>query len=465
MRDWQPRIFVSYRRADSAAIVDHLYERLVGHFHRDCIFRDIDSIPIGEDFRSHITRFIGSCDIVLAIVGPGWVGAAQSGSARIQGRDDPVKTEIEVALASEAVLVPVLVGGAVMPLKQSLPQSLRRLPMLNAAKLDTGRDFEHHLAQLFSELERILRACGKSLTRLPPWLKTAALAALAVALLPLASLVAAALLGIAVPVGAAPLALVVSALAAAIAVAAWFVERAVARSWAGSLPRRRPALTGGLVAILAFAPLYAMGALAVDALPLRDTAHLSRELLAEFGKARADIVATGGGDFTAANRIVDRIRRIDADNGGAWYFAGEIQRLRTPRLFDSQGCFKGWPGGKPGNLDPYQQDFYRYLDTEREVGEATGRPDWGTEVCYGSPRGFCPQRTAWIYQLLANDHVTEAMAAQGEVRRAHLRTARDFVRQALRYPRPEGGVGFTQCKDSSVMRAEIDAALGPDRAD
>ena len=45
-----PRIFISYRRDDSAAHAGRLYDRLEGHFGQGQVFMDVDAIRPGVDF-------------------------------------------------------------------------------------------------------------------------------------------------------------------------------------------------------------------------------------------------------------------------------------------------------------------------------------------------------------------------------------------------------------------------------
>ena len=54
------KIFLSYRRQDSAGIAGRIYDRLRAHFGDDAIFMDIDNIPFGVDFRVHPTRLSAS---------------------------------------------------------------------------------------------------------------------------------------------------------------------------------------------------------------------------------------------------------------------------------------------------------------------------------------------------------------------------------------------------------------------
>ena len=69
------KIAISYRRSDSQDITGRISDRLVQHFGKDTVFRDIDSIPPGADFRQHISHVLDESDMLLAIVGPRWLGS------------------------------------------------------------------------------------------------------------------------------------------------------------------------------------------------------------------------------------------------------------------------------------------------------------------------------------------------------------------------------------------------------
>ena len=45
-----PDIFISYRREDSVAYAGRLYDRLSGHFGKEHVFMDVDTIELGADF-------------------------------------------------------------------------------------------------------------------------------------------------------------------------------------------------------------------------------------------------------------------------------------------------------------------------------------------------------------------------------------------------------------------------------
>ena len=149
------RIIISYRRDDSLDITGRIFDRLAGHFGREAIFRDIDNIPPGADFRRHIDRVLDESDIVLAIVGPRWIGPGDQ-QLRLASPADPVRLEIETALRKKKPLIPVLVSHAVMPDPDALPDSLHDFAYRNAVQIDSGQDFDVHVGRLIRGMERIL---------------------------------------------------------------------------------------------------------------------------------------------------------------------------------------------------------------------------------------------------------------------------------------------------------------------
>src|SRR6516162_414528 len=115
-------------------------DRLAARYGDDAVFMDIDNIPFGKDFRVHIFEAVVQSDILLVIVGQRWLGA-RSGTRRIDDETDFVRLEVETALGNAIPIIPVLVGSARMPQPAQLPESLKNFAFLNAAPVDTGRDF------------------------------------------------------------------------------------------------------------------------------------------------------------------------------------------------------------------------------------------------------------------------------------------------------------------------------------
>jgi TIR domain len=150
-----PRITISYRRDDSIEITGRIFDRLAAHFGREAVYRDIDNIPPGTDFRRHVDQALDKSSIVLAIVGPRWIGP-RANQSRLASTNDPVRIEVETALRKEKPLIPVLVSQARMPRPDQLPESLQDFAFRNAVQLDPGQDFDIHIGRLIRAIEQIL---------------------------------------------------------------------------------------------------------------------------------------------------------------------------------------------------------------------------------------------------------------------------------------------------------------------
>jgi uncharacterized membrane protein len=455
-----PRIFISYRRADSAAIVGHLYERLVAHYSGDCVFRDIDDIPLGVNFYDHVKHELAGCDVALIVIGPEWVDARGRDTPRIMRDDDPVRIEVETALASGAYVIPVLVQGAAMPSAESLPPSLLRLLALNAASLNPGKEFEQQLSGLLRNLDQALLDRGKPIIHLPAWLGPAAIGGVTLALSPFLMFGASAVFRIRLPSFASTASIMLTSLCGALAFSllgtSMIAKQRIAVFWL----RARPWSTGVVLYLLSFPVLYFGATALVRVIPVDDAVHVAKSLRSAFAAAIEARDRTGREDFSVPLKLVNELRSMDPDSGYAWYYAGEIARASNASLFNEKGCARTMRSGKAVNLDPFERDFFRYLEIAREKDAQQSEMDWSQDACYDTSDGFCLQRTAWVYHLLAIDEYRKAMAVRDETRAAFLRDARDYVRQDLRFPRPEGGSGFIQCMESSVLLAKIDAGLG-----
>lgn len=158
-----PKIFISYRRDDSAYVAGILGEKLQDAFGKMNVFLDIDTIPFGVDFREHISNAVGECDILLAIIGDSWIDATTTdGHRRIDMPTDFVRLELESALKRGIPVVPVLVDAARMPTESELPASLQSLAYRNAAELRPGRDLKHHINLLIRGIESVAQTQGIS---------------------------------------------------------------------------------------------------------------------------------------------------------------------------------------------------------------------------------------------------------------------------------------------------------------
>ncbi|MGF1569621.1 MAG: SUMF1/EgtB/PvdO family nonheme iron enzyme [Nodosilinea sp.] len=149
-------IFISYRRRDSVDITGRIHDRLIAHFGTDSIFKDVDAIPFGADFRKHLEREVSNCPVLLAIIGPTWltVGDAK-GNRRLDSQADWVRVEIEAALNRDSLVIPVLVGGAELPKDSALPESLKGLAYRQSALVRPDPDFHRDMDRLIQRIEGV----------------------------------------------------------------------------------------------------------------------------------------------------------------------------------------------------------------------------------------------------------------------------------------------------------------------
>ena len=146
------KIVISYRRQVSEAITGRIRDCLVDAYGHESVFIDIDSIPIGVDFRDYIADALQHTDIMLVIIGPHWVGE-QARKMRLQNPTDPVRIELEKAFELGIQVWPVLVEDAVMPDPSKLPEPLKHFSNRNAAIINAGRDFHPHMNRLIHEID------------------------------------------------------------------------------------------------------------------------------------------------------------------------------------------------------------------------------------------------------------------------------------------------------------------------
>lgn len=143
-------IFISYRREDSSDTTGRIYDRLVGSFGRERVFKDVDAIPLGVDFRDYLGKRVGDCAVLIAVIGDRWQANDASGKSRLANADDFVRIEIEAALSRGIPVVPVLVRGAAIPAPDTLPQSLAPLAYRNGLMVRADPDFHRDMDRLIA---------------------------------------------------------------------------------------------------------------------------------------------------------------------------------------------------------------------------------------------------------------------------------------------------------------------------
>ena len=148
-------VFISYRRQDSSDVTGRIYDRLIQHFGKPSVFKDVDSIPLGADFRKHLDDSVARCDVLLTVIGRQWL-VGDDGQRRLDDLGDFVRIEIEAALQRDIPIVPVLVQGATIPSSEDLPETLQSLVYRNGIPVRADPDFHQDMDRLIRGIEGYL---------------------------------------------------------------------------------------------------------------------------------------------------------------------------------------------------------------------------------------------------------------------------------------------------------------------
>jgi len=155
------KIFISYRRADTTFVVGRIKDRLTAAFGDQSVFRDLDDIPSGVDFRTVLEEQTNGCNILLVIIGPKWVEVTDGGgNRRLFDPGDYTRIEVETGLRrlseNKAAVFPVLVMNAQPPSATDLPESLAPLTYQNAISIRNDPDFNGDMEKLIRDIRRAL---------------------------------------------------------------------------------------------------------------------------------------------------------------------------------------------------------------------------------------------------------------------------------------------------------------------
>jgi formylglycine-generating enzyme required for sulfatase activity len=140
------KVFINYRREDSASDAGRINDRLERELGRESLFIDVDTIPYGMDFVEVLGVGVAKCDVLLAIIGSRWLEAL---NRRLDSEDDFVRIEIAAALKRNIPVIPILLDGAPMPKAERLPDDLKALARRHA--LDV------RYASFHADMEKLVR--------------------------------------------------------------------------------------------------------------------------------------------------------------------------------------------------------------------------------------------------------------------------------------------------------------------
>jgi hypothetical protein len=152
------KVFISYRRDDSAGYAGRVRDRLERELGRNLLFMDVDGIPLGTNFSKVLHEEVAKCGVLLAMIGPNWPDARdEHGNRRLDDPNDFVRIEIAAALQRNIPVIPILLEGARIPKADQLPEDLKELASRN------GLDIRH--ASFHDDMSRLIRGLKG------PWIK------------------------------------------------------------------------------------------------------------------------------------------------------------------------------------------------------------------------------------------------------------------------------------------------------
>jgi hypothetical protein len=141
------RLFISHRRSDGAGVAAALSRDLGALFDDAATFRFDDAPAAGERWREALAEASDQAPVLLAVITPDYFGMLDAEGRRlIERADDPVREELDSALAAGAYVMPLLSDGvAAMPPDVDLPAPfdwISRLPCWPLHKAGWSTDLE-----------------------------------------------------------------------------------------------------------------------------------------------------------------------------------------------------------------------------------------------------------------------------------------------------------------------------------
>ena len=162
------KIFISYRREDSAANALGIGQYLEHEFERKNVFLDID-MRARTKFPIMLEQRLAECKVMIVLIGPNWLNSRDDqAQRRLENPDDWVRLEIAHALKRNITVIPVRVNRATLPSKTMLPEEIRGLLDHQAVSVSTP-SFRSDMAGMAKDI--------RSIPSSSPWRRFGAVAA------------------------------------------------------------------------------------------------------------------------------------------------------------------------------------------------------------------------------------------------------------------------------------------------
>ena len=156
------KIFISYRRDDSAAYAGRVWDRLERDLGRHSLFMEVDAIPLGTNFPNVLHEEVAKCGVLLAMIGPNWLDVRdEHKNRRLDDPKDYVRIEIAQALRRDIPVIPILLDDATIPKADQLPENLKELASRNGIRI-LHASFHDDMNRLIRKLKGQLDQAGSS---------------------------------------------------------------------------------------------------------------------------------------------------------------------------------------------------------------------------------------------------------------------------------------------------------------
>jgi hypothetical protein len=170
------RVFLSYRRDDSAGRAGRLVDGLSARIGERNVFHDVRSIAPGVEFHAAVISALQTTDVTIVVIGTDWSTlTGPDGARRLDEPGDYVRLEVASALAAGGPVVPVLVGDAQFPAAAELPEDLRPLLQRQAIEI---RDVAWH-----EDLDSLIDRLAEELSPPNQWWRKRSILSVAAVLL------------------------------------------------------------------------------------------------------------------------------------------------------------------------------------------------------------------------------------------------------------------------------------------
>jgi hypothetical protein len=142
-------VFISYRRGDDSSLAHWMHRDLERALGPGEVFLDTAVLSPGDEFKPEIGQSIAQARVFVALVGSQWNPKLDDTRRRMDDPNDFVRRELEWWFLAangdrQRRLVPVLFGRAEVPVRDSLPESVRAFADLEYRRIerDQARDVE-----------------------------------------------------------------------------------------------------------------------------------------------------------------------------------------------------------------------------------------------------------------------------------------------------------------------------------